>query len=135
MAGVDDSGAKKKLANMRRGYEDFASKITHDAGSFFLLKLTDEIINGAYVRRISGMLVRSQTLTPLRYAVKIAANLSIAPYAPSVAAKVFKREGHDYLRLTKFFYGDEIQEKASNEFRRLGKVVDSGEKYRYQNPF
>lgn len=133
--GVDPSGAMKKLAALQKAQFEFASKILIDAGAYFLHYLTEEVLNGAYVNRITGMLVRSQTLTPIGVGVEIAANLSIAPYAPSVAARTLARYGKNYLNLAKFFTEEGIKEGAAREFTRMGETIDKNGNYRYTNPY
>ena len=126
MSGVDTSGAMRKLAALRRAEATFINNIPEDAGAFFQQELTGYVLNGAYVNRITGMLVRSQTLAKIQAGVRIFANLSIAPYAPDVAARTMAKYGKDYLRITK---------AAGREFRRLGEKIDKDENYIYRNPY
>ena len=135
MSGVDTSGAMRKLARLQRAEATFANNILEDAGAFFQQELTGYVLNGAYVNRITGMLVRSQTLAKIQAGVRIFANLSIAPYAPDVAARTMAKYGKDYLRITKAYTEGKIKEGAGREFRRLGEKIDKDENYIYRNPY
>ena len=133
--GVDATRAISKLTALRRGAITFQANILQDAGAFFLNRLVNETLNGAYVNRITGMLVRSQTLIPIEAGIMIAANLSIAPYAPQVAARTLARYGNDYLRITQHFTEPDIRKGVAKEWERLGEQIDKTGKYRYRNPY
>lgn len=133
--GVDMSGAMRKMERLKRANISFRANIVRDAGAFFLEMLVNEVLNGAYVNRITGMLVRSQTITPIQAGVLIYANLSVAPYAPDVAARTLAKYGQDYLRITKHFTGPDIKAGAAKEAQRMAKVIDEDKDYRYRNPY
>lgn len=132
---IDAKRFYAKLKNMQ-SMVYFFENIHLDAAAYLQQKEINEVLNGQYVRRISGNLRRSQEVIPVSPVLSVVATeLSIAPYALAVLERTRRKYGRNFLRITLDLFAGEVQRLMRAEFDRMMEVINSGQPYKYQNPF
>jgi hypothetical protein len=62
-------------------------------------------------------------------------DLGIAPYALAVLKRTQARYGRNFFQITIDLFAEEMQALMKKEWERTLEVVNSGDPYKYQNPF
>jgi len=132
---IDTKGLYKKLKNIEQMVY-FFENIHKDAATWMQENEVNEVLNGQYVNRISGDLRRSQKVISLSETTSLLfTDLGVAPYALAVLARTQAKFGRNFLQITIDLFAKEMQELMVKEWKRMLEVMNSGQTYKYQNPF
>lgn len=135
------SGARfeKKLKNARELIDAFGASgyILEDTAAFVQKELINTELNYNPIGVVTGNLRRSYSGIPQvgNGFVLITSNLTIAPYAPKVAAYSKGRFGSPYTEITVNRIRPVVDESVAYEVRQAARVINSGGNYSYKNPF
>jgi hypothetical protein len=132
---IDLEGFNRKLKSISQMIY-FFENIHKDAANWMQENEVNEVLNGQYVNRISGNLRRSQDVVSLSEVTSLVfSDLGIAPYALAVLKRTQARYGRNFFQITIDLFAEEMQALMKKEWERMLEVVNSGDPYKYQNPF
>jgi len=138
---ISDTRARRKQESAQELIASFGPNgyILEDALEYFKTQMMAVEVNFNPVGIVTGNLRRSYATAGLYqrlpYAIRLTPNLSVAPYVPEVSERIRKRFGKSFVRLVIERVGAEVDACIAREMRRGLAVIESGQQYRYENPF
>jgi len=125
---------------------EFFTEFHRDMIAWIMGQMLENVISGrsdvpgrgrGYVGVVIGDLKKAQTSKSSKFRTDLYPDLAsrAAPYIFHVAEWARNKYGDDYYQITLDLYGNKAMDYLETEHKRMLRVLNSGQRYKYENPY